>query len=258
MSTKSVLNHFLTTLIFILAIRFLYAQAQPAARGGGSFMSEGFLIVIALAILLIALIIFIRLSSDKLKTLFIIGFLINIILTFIPSTRIKTGGYLGIGGEEKLVSTHKMIQLAFRRNPSIALLLVVVFAFFVAVVILAITHPKRWVFLSGAIVVAFFMLVNLFSPSQEELGVKGLIIPNIIGFIGNILCLTGFFIKPKKEIETEKVEETKKDKETEEKTEAEMAAEIEKKKIANAKREEAQRKEYEEYKKKRDDDFLKY
>ncbi|MFQ6083957.1 MAG: hypothetical protein ACE5KE_01680 [Methanosarcinales archaeon] len=131
-----------------------------------------------------------------LRILFVCGYAIKILLTFVPSTRMKVGGFMGFGGEERVLSPYDMIQLLFKEKPGAAMLIVIIFAIMVAFVVLALTYPKRWVFLTGAIFVAFFLLVSFFQPARE--GVEYLIIPRVLGLIGEVLCLTGFFVKPPK------------------------------------------------------------
>jgi len=138
-------------------------------------------------------------TYNLLRILFVCGYSIQIILTFVPSIHMKVGGFLGYGGEERVLSLYDMIQLIFPENPGVALLMVTIFATWVAFVVLALTYPKRWVFLTGAILVAFFFLVNIFTPGQEgQEGIEYFVIQRILSFIGSILCLSGFLVKPPK------------------------------------------------------------
>lgn len=39
-----------------------------------------------------------------LRALSVCGYVISVVLTFVPSVRMKVGGFLGYGGEERLLS----------------------------------------------------------------------------------------------------------------------------------------------------------
>lgn len=131
-----------------------------------------------------------------LKFLFIFGWVGLIILTFVPYKKMIVGDMYGIGGRMKAVSAYDEIQILFRQNPGGAFIIVVVFALYIAFVILALVYAKRWIFLSGAIFGAFSLLLGLFMPPVA--GEKYFILPKIISIIATILVLTGFFIKEEK------------------------------------------------------------
>lgn len=130
-----------------------------------------------------------------LRTLFILGLLTNLALTFVPSMQMRAGGFLGFGGEEKLLSSYNMIQMLFNQGQvGLGIFLVGLFAVNIALAVLALTNPKRWVFVTAACITAFSLLLNLFSGSNES--VKILSTPKTIGYIASALMLLGFFIKP--------------------------------------------------------------
>jgi len=120
----------------------------------------------------------------KLRVLFILGWVIMTISIFIPY---KTS-------EHGKVSAFDEVQILFRENPGDAFIVVVISAISIVYFLLTVRNPKRWVFLSGAIIAAFFLLLDLNTPAAE--GEKLFLIPRIVDYIAYIFVLTGFFIKP--------------------------------------------------------------
>jgi hypothetical protein len=97
--------------------------------------------------------------------------------------------------EEKLMSTLDLIRKAFQMGQSgLALLAVSFFAAYIALLVMAVVYQKRWVFITGASLVAFGLLMNLFSPSNPN--IEHLLITQVIGYIATFFMLSGFIAKP--------------------------------------------------------------
>ena len=150
-----------------------------------------------------------RNSVSLLKKLFIAGFIFQIIYFFMPSVRIRT-----VIGYYEVASLSEITQKLFNLNPDIASIVILILVACIALVVLAIFYPRRWVFLFGAILSAFclfcpllFGLFRLFSSGEyqsvfspkTEPQIKLFFVPIMLYFTGVILSLTGFFIKPKKQ-----------------------------------------------------------
>ena len=136
---------------------------------------------------------------QTLRMLFIFGYLIGIILTFVPSveiTQITQHGMFDAGEVTKVTySSYGIIQLlGERQEVGLQLFFVILFALNIAFIILAIKYPKRWIFISGASITAFLLLWNFFTPSNKD--IQNLFIPRIIGYISDTFILLGFLIKP--------------------------------------------------------------
>ncbi len=135
---------------------------------------------------------------NKLKIIFIFGFIILIVLMFFPNKQLVTNSIRG--GK---ISSFSSI-LTFGLNPVEDLFLISTHLFFIVAIILAIFYSKRWVFLAGASVAAFLIMLNiLLVPDMggnlsvlPGIWMEYLVIPRIIQFLGMALCLSGFFIKP--------------------------------------------------------------
>jgi len=137
-----------------------------------------------------------RPTFQILRTLFICGHLIYIVLTFVPTIKVSPQGMYGSGKvQEQTYSAYELIRfLGESEQFGWQIFYVVVFALDVAFVILAITYPKRWVFISGASMTAFFLLWDLFTPPKE--GIVGMVIPNILDYVASAFVLLGFIAKP--------------------------------------------------------------
>ena len=131
----------------------------------------------------------------RLRNFFILGYALNIILWFVPAVTMRVGTLLGFGGEEKTLSMFSMVRLISQQhNLGLTIFLVGVFAGNIVFIALALAHPRRWVFITASSVAAFFILLNLFSGSNEQ--IHYLLVPRVLGWCATLLTLTGFVIKP--------------------------------------------------------------
>jgi len=179
-------------------IDIAYAMA-PGQQGNAEGMLGSLLIPLIL-ILTFAILIFLFIRSQpkkgffsyyNLRILFIIGYSISFILNFIPSFRIK-GSFFQ---PEKLLSVRDIVKILFGNGQvALGMFSVLLVAFAIVFVILAIKYPKRWVFVSGASFGVFGLFLSLFVGTPE--GVEVLVIPAVISYIANAMILSGFFIKP--------------------------------------------------------------
>ncbi len=114
-----------------------------------------------------------------LKYLFILGFILMLSSLVIPDS--KTGD-------------SRIDDIWHDAGDDVPLLLFYMFWYglHVAIIFLAIQHPKQWVFLSGAILAALAPLVLHFGHGLE------FSVPILVQAFGYALALTGYFIKPPK------------------------------------------------------------
>lgn len=134
-----------------------------------------------------------------LRQLFIAGYAIALILFFVPSIEITSRTHTSLFSAPETstdsYSTFEITRLLGKKGEmGLQLFVVASFAISAALLILAITYPKRWVFITGASMTAFFLLWNLFSAPDEH--VKALFLPAIVGYISSGLALLGFFVRP--------------------------------------------------------------
>ena len=127
------------------------------------------------------------------QSLYILGCIFNIVTMFIPSVNVKASGFINV--KEKLMSGLQIIQQAFQAGQSgLALLAVLFFAAYIALLVMAIVYQKRWIYIVGASLSAFNLLLNLFIPSNPD--VEHLIIPQVISYLAAFFMLSGFIAKP--------------------------------------------------------------
>jgi hypothetical protein len=137
----------------------------------------------------------IRITHSRLRVMFIAGFWLHVVLTFVPAYGARVGGFLGIGAQERSFSLLEVIRLAFANGKEgVGLLNVLWFCSMVAFAVLGMKQPQRWVFLGGACVTSFFLVLNFFSGSAA--GVELYLLPHVLGFIASGMQLSGFWIKP--------------------------------------------------------------
>ena len=119
-----------------------------------------------------------------LRTLFIIGYAINIALWFVPEYRVN----------KSVLTLFSLVRSISQVSPGWTMFYVLVFASNIVFIILALASPRRWIFLTASSVAAFFLLYGLFSGSNEQ--IEYLLIPRILGYIAALITLTGFLIRP--------------------------------------------------------------
>lgn len=131
-----------------------------------------------------------------LRRLFILGYSMNIVLWFIPSVVIRgnVGGFLWPAQPDRLLSMFSLVRLISQENPLLTLFFVLVFASNIAFIVLAIKVPKRWVFLTAAILSSLFLLLGLFSATPED--IYYIPFTRNLGYIAAALTLVGFVITP--------------------------------------------------------------
>lgn len=137
------------------------------------------------------------LRFQLLRALFVCGWVLSIVLTFVPSYRIRTrgGGFFDYYYEYRLLSGYDIIQLLYQEGElGLWMLFVLLFAVEIVFVVLAFKYPKQLVFIAGATFAALNLLLNLFSTPME--GIEVLLIPRVLGYIATAFILSGFFIKP--------------------------------------------------------------
>lgn len=127
--------------------------------------------------------------------LFVVGVAVQVALLFVPAYRARVGGLFGFGGEERSLTNLDVIRLFFRAGQNgWGLLNVFVYSAYGALLVLAFTAPKRWVFLSGGALYAFVLVLNFFVGTSE--GVEYYFVPRLLDYVSLALPLTGFFLRP--------------------------------------------------------------
>jgi hypothetical protein len=124
-----------------------------------------------------------------LRVIFIAGYVGSIIVYFIPvevmnNPNIPPGSY----------SMFDIIKMIAQVNPPVAMVMVFFFALNIVIVVLALTYPKRWVFIVGASYAALALMYSFVSSSGQM--VEFSLIMAVISWAIVLAELTGFFIKP--------------------------------------------------------------
>jgi hypothetical protein len=129
------------------------------------------------------------------RLVFLAGLLLDLILWFVPAYRMMVGGVLGFGGEWRSLSALDVTRLNFQRGQAgWGFLDVAFFAATAVVLFLAWKQPKRWVFVAGASIFAFGLLLEFFMGSSES--VQRYFLPRLLYYLAALAALTGFWIKP--------------------------------------------------------------
>lgn len=127
-----------------------------------------------------------------LMTLFLSGYVLQIILWFVPTVEMSFGGFMG---EEGALSMFSFVRLRSQQgNVGFTFFAALLFASNIVVIALALALPHRWVFISASSVSAFGILLSLFSGSNDQM--TYLLVPLVLAWVAKLLTLLGFFIKP--------------------------------------------------------------
>ncbi len=132
---------------------------------------------------------------ETLRRFFLLGYAMNIVLWFVPAVKARVGGFFGFGGKEELLSMFSFARMVSQGSPGLAMFLVLVFASNIVFIVLALKYPKRWIFLAGSSLAAFFLLLDVFSSNSND-QVRYLLLPRLLDWAATALTLTGFLIKP--------------------------------------------------------------
>ena len=124
------------------------------------------------------------------RTLFIVGNVLSLILIFVPSVRVSTSE------GEILMSSFDVLRLLSLSGDLSKFLFYLLLGVVGPIlwIVLAIVRPKQWVFLGGASVAAFGLLLSLFQGSDPT--VESLLIVQIFGYAALLLVMVGFVTKP--------------------------------------------------------------
>jgi len=126
-----------------------------------------------------------------LRILFILGFVLVLASIFVPWS------YYGFSMDGSRVRLYESELERIRFNASGDLPVILFYVFWygvhIAFIVLAIQCPSRWVFLSGSIFAALFLLYVFF---RSEFDAEKL--AHLMNVFGYALILTGYFIKPPK------------------------------------------------------------
>jgi hypothetical protein len=141
------------------------------------------------------------LSSQILRVLFVAGFALNAALTFVPTLKNESGGFMGLGSEKQSLSGFDIVRMTFQHGQGgLGVFYVLVFCIPVAFAVLGITYPRRWVFITGSCFTVFLLLLNLFAGSAE--GVEYYFLPRLLGYLSFAMTLTGFWVKTSTKMST--------------------------------------------------------
>jgi hypothetical protein len=133
-----------------------------------------------------------------LRVIFISGFAVSIVLTFIPSIEVASAPpVFGFGNQflkSELLSDKDIIGKLLQENAIVGLFFVFLFMAQVAILVLAIKYPKRWVFIAGVSLTCLTITLWLFSTTPQS--TTTLVIPAVFSWLATFAKLTGFFIHP--------------------------------------------------------------
>jgi hypothetical protein len=134
-------------------------------------------------------------TYGSLRALFFVGFALSAVLEFVPVLKMKVGGFMGIGGEERSMSALDLIRLLFQGGQTgLAILFVLMFCVTLAFAALALKYPRRWVFIAGSCYAVFVIVLDFFSGSNKD--VEYYFLVQLLGYIATAITLTGFWVRP--------------------------------------------------------------
>ena len=123
-----------------------------------------------------------------LKSLFVLGFFMNIVLNFVPLLQLK------VRGDLITHSALSLIRTISGTNPGLTFVLVLIFASNILFIALAFAYPKRFIFIVASSFTVIMLIWNFFQGTNPNVII--FLLPQVLGYIANALTLIGFFIKP--------------------------------------------------------------
>ena len=133
-----------------------------------------------------------------LRPVFVAGFILSLILYFVPCYKAAGDvlkGWLSIGGVERSLSSFDLCRLLLQTgNVQWGVFYIGLSGFELALVLLALRWPRRWVFIAGSSEQLYLLVAFLLRPSSADLSQ-----PSFFAFLNYVswaMCLTGFFVKP--------------------------------------------------------------
>lgn len=144
-----------------------------------------------------------------LRILFIIGMTLSLILYFVP--RYKPSGsilnaWTATGGIERHVSSFDLCLLLVRTgNPAWGAYYIALSAIELVLLLLALRHPGRWVFIVGSSEQLYLLIAFLLRPKSAALSEA--FFSAFLTYAAWAMSLTGFFVKPPGTIATGRVSE---------------------------------------------------
>jgi hypothetical protein len=133
-----------------------------------------------------------------LRTLFIAGLALSVILYFVPFY--KPAGdvlkaWLATGGVARRLSSFDLCRLLVHTgHVQWGAFYMALSGIEVALLVLALRRPRRWVFVAGSCEQLYLLISFLLRPASTDLSDPWL--THLLLYVSSVLCLTGFLIRP--------------------------------------------------------------
>lgn len=132
-------------------------------------------------------------SYKNLRALYIAGNVLNAIVFVLPYLSYR-GGTFGRPGNV-VYSTLEICRLSLDNGIlGWGLIMVLTFCGSVALAALAISYPRRWVFIAGSCYTAFWLMFDFFSVTDPN--VQYIFLTRFLEKVAITLTLVGFWVKP--------------------------------------------------------------
>jgi hypothetical protein len=129
----------------------------------------------------------IKVTQSKLRAMFVAGFGLNAVSFFFPS-------YHAPGVVDRMFSSLEIIRSQFANGrDGWGLFNVLAFCSIVGFAVLGMKYPRRWVFLSGACVTCFLLVMEIFTGSGR---LEQLFLPRLLDYVATGMQILGFWIHP--------------------------------------------------------------
>ncbi len=133
-----------------------------------------------------------------LRLVVVAGLVLSLILYFVPCY--KPAGdvlqaWLAMGGVERRLSSFDLCRLLVGTgNVQWGGFYIALSAVELALVLLALLRPRRWVFIAGSCEQLYLLIEFMLRPSSEVLTQPWFFA--FLAYVSWAMCLTGFFVKP--------------------------------------------------------------
>jgi hypothetical protein len=133
-----------------------------------------------------------------LRPAFVAGLVLSLILYFLPCN--KPGGdvlraWLAMGGAERHLSSFDLCRLLVGTgNAQWGELYMALSGLELALVLLALRRPRRWVFITGSCEQLYLLITFLLRPRSPALTQPWFI--DFLFYVSCAICLTGFLVSP--------------------------------------------------------------